>query len=71
MADLQQAAGQFTLYQLVLARTEPDRELYLAVPEDVAERVFRRTVGRLFVESRQIRVIGMNIESEEVAQWIP
>lgn len=70
MADLQQAAGQFALYRLVLERIEPERELYLAVPQDVAGRVFRRTVGRLFVESRQIKVIGVNIESEEVAEWI-
>lgn len=70
MADLQQAAGQFILYQLVLERIEPDRELYLAVAQDVARRVFRRAVGRLVVESRQIKIIGVNIESEEVAEWI-
>ncbi len=38
MDDLEKAIGQFVLYHDVLARVEPDRELYLAIPE-----AFRRS----------------------------
>ena len=33
MADLEQALGQFTLYGAILDEQEPDRKLFLAVPE--------------------------------------
>ena len=32
IADLQQALGQYTLYQDILSQVEPDRILYLAMP---------------------------------------
>ena len=37
-----EAIGQFVLYRSVLARREPDRTLFLAVPDDVLRRRFRR-----------------------------
>ncbi len=33
MKDLEQAIGQYVLYRIFLRRLEPDRELYLAVPQ--------------------------------------
>jgi len=33
MKDLEQAIGQFAVYRAVLARREPNRTLYLAIPE--------------------------------------
>ena len=35
MKDLEEALGQFVLYERLLTRYEPERKLYLAVPEDV------------------------------------
>src|SRR6185437_6832889 len=35
VADLQQALGQYTMYRLALADQQPDRPLFLAVPEEV------------------------------------
>jgi hypothetical protein len=35
MADLEQALGQFVLYNAVLAEVEPQRMLYLAVNEEI------------------------------------
>ncbi len=37
--DLQEAVGQFAIYKIMLAETEPDRSLYLAVPRRVFEGV--------------------------------
>ncbi|WP_367267753.1 element excision factor XisH family protein [Okeania sp. SIO2C9] len=33
MKDLEQALGQFVLYEHILNRYEPERKLYLAIPE--------------------------------------
>jgi hypothetical protein len=35
IADLEDALGQYILYRMALRRTEPGRELYLAVPQPV------------------------------------
>jgi hypothetical protein len=35
MMDLEQAVGQFTVYHDVLSKVEPERELFLAVQEEV------------------------------------
>ncbi len=46
ITDLREALGQFVLYQDVLAELEPQRELYLAVPESAAQGIFKRRSGR-------------------------
>ena len=50
MKDLEQAIGQYVLYRIFLRRLEPDRELYLAVPQDVVEEVFSEDYGQGFIE---------------------
>ncbi len=35
IADLESALGQYVLYRMALRRAEPDRELFLAVPQPV------------------------------------
>lgn len=41
ITDFHQALGQFLGYRLALRKLEPDRQLYLAVPEDAYRRFFR------------------------------
>jgi len=40
MKDLEEAVGQFVLYEHLLNRYEPERKLYLAIPENVKVSVF-------------------------------
>src|SRR5438270_13878781 len=35
LADFEAAVGQYVIYRMALRRTEPDRELYLAVPQPI------------------------------------
>ena len=71
IADLQQAVGQFAMYEDVLAQLEPDRALYLAVPIEVLEALQRDEVGALMLRRRLSRVIGFAPKTEEIVQWIP
>jgi len=41
VADLEDALGQFDLYQILLEETEPARKLYLAVHEIAFDAVFK------------------------------
>jgi len=71
IADLQQAIGQFAMYEDVLAKIEPGRELYLAIPDDVLETVLVDEIGILMLQRRITRVIGFSPQTEEVVRWIP
>ena len=71
MEDLEKALGQFILYRAVLAKLDPDRVLYLAVPNDVARDLFEEPLGRLLVEDNLAQVIGFDPRAEVLVQWIP
>ena len=71
MEDLEKALGQFIPYRTVLAKLDPDRVLYLAVPNDVARDLFEEPLGRLLVESNLAQVIGFDPQAEVLVQWIP
>ncbi len=70
MRDLEQAIGQYVLYRIFLRRLEPDRELYLAVPQDVVEYVFSELYGQGFIHDEQGKLFGFDAESEEVTEWL-
>jgi len=68
--DLEKALGQFILYRTILEKTDPEREMFLAIPYDVAV-VFVESLGRLLVESNLIRVFSFDPVQEVIVQWIP
>jgi hypothetical protein len=68
--DLQEAVGQFEIYRTVLAETEPDRLLYLAVPRRVHESVLSEAFGRLVVTRLQLRLLVFDEQQEKVITWI-
>jgi hypothetical protein len=71
MTDLHSAVGQFTVYRIVLARVQPDRELYLAVSEAAFEEVFGDSVGALMLEQQITRVLAFDPAREVIVKWIP
>jgi hypothetical protein len=71
MTDMERALGQYILYRIFLRRIEPDRELYLAVPQDVLEDLFQRAPGQGFLEDEQGKVFGVDNEQEEIKKWLP
>jgi len=71
MTDMERALGQYVLYRIFLKRTQPERELYLAVPQDVLEDLFQKMPGRGFLEDEQGKVFGVDNEREEIKQWLP
>ena len=71
MADMERALGQYVLYRIFLKRTDPERELYLAVPEDVLEDMFQRVPGRGFLEDEGGKVFGVDNTNEEIKKWLP
>jgi hypothetical protein len=55
--NLQHAIGQYVLYRVLLAHTEPDRVLYLAIPGDVYSGILSEQVGQIAIADLGIRLL--------------
>ncbi|NER04334.1 MAG: fatty-acid oxidation protein subunit alpha [Okeania sp. SIO3C4] len=71
MKDLEQALGQFVLYEHILNRYEPERKLYLAIPEEVRQSVFEEEAGIVLIEDRILRLFSFNPTKEVIVKWTP
>lgn len=70
MRELEQALGQYMIYSDVLEHTEPERMLYLAVPDEIFSDLFEEPIGRLIIEKHTIRLIVFDPVAEVIVQWI-
>lgn len=70
VTDLQQAVGQFVVYRAVLRQVEPDRVLYLGVSQDVYTQVFVPPTGDLVRQDVGVRLVVVDVTTEEVVQWL-
>jgi hypothetical protein len=68
--DLEQAVGQYEIYQALLAESEPDRLLYLAVPGRVYDGLLGEAFGRLIMTRLRLRVLIFDHQGQKVIQWI-
>ncbi|AFY74065.1 XisH protein [Synechococcus sp. PCC 7502] len=68
--DLEDALGQFILYERLLIRYEPDRKLYLAVADAVYKSIFEEEAGQILLEDKLIRLVTFNPKAEVITQWI-
>jgi hypothetical protein len=70
IASLEQALGQFVLYSDALELLEPDRLLFLAVPE-TAKELLEEPIGQLLLSKGRLRLLVFSIEKERIMQWLP
>lgn len=68
--DLQHAVGQFVLYRLLLAQTDPNRILYLAVPDDVYTGIPSEPLGQLVIAGVPLRLVTIDPTTQRVIRWI-
>lgn len=71
MDDLEKAIGQYVIYRSVMARTEPDRTLYLAIHSEAFLDIFEEPLGRLLLEDHQVHLIVYDLQAEVIHKWIP
>jgi hypothetical protein len=70
MRDLELALGQFLLYRSILEEQEPDRVLFLAIPDEPAE-ILDESVGQLLIAKHLIQAVVFDPQKEELLRWIP
>ena len=71
VSDLQEAIGQFGMYEDALEDIEPERILYLAIPERAYETIFSERLGQKALKKRITHVCVYTTEPEEIIKWIP
>ena len=70
LRDLENAMGQYFVYRAVMARTEPDRTLYLAVHKEVFLDIFEEPLGSLLIEDYGVPLVVFDLETQEIIKWI-
>jgi len=69
--ELEVALGQFVLYGDALARTQPDRTLYVAVRGQVYAEIFEEPMGQMLLDNGRLRLMVFDPDTREVLRWIP
>ena len=63
------ALGQFLKYQLALEEEQPDRVLYLAIPQDAYRSFFTLELPRRLIERYKVKLIVYDPAVEVIIQW--
>ncbi len=69
--DLEVAIGQYVFYRSLLARFEPERRLFLAVPETVFVSTLQEPISRPVLEDLSVALIAFDPRLEEIVKWTP
>lgn len=67
---LYEAVGKYIIYRNVLKSLQPDRVLFLALPETIFERFFEESFIRETVQEEGINLILYNQTDKLITRWI-
>ena len=65
-----EAVGKYIVYRNVLKITEPQRILFLAVPESVYDRYFSEEVIQRTTKDEKFKIVVYNQVTQNITQWI-
>jgi hypothetical protein len=69
ISEFHTALGQFINYRAALRREEPNRILYLAVPERIYNSFFQLDFPASMLQENTVKLIIYNIELKRITQW--
>lgn len=70
VSDFHTALGQCINYQFALAEVDPQRILYLAIPETIYQSFFQRRFVRSVIGKTQINLLTYDLNQEVIQQWL-
>jgi hypothetical protein len=70
MRDFEVALGQYILYRNLINLTEPEYQIYLAIKDSIYENFFKRESIQDITKITQLLLIVVDMEKEEILQWI-
>jgi hypothetical protein len=69
MHDLELALGQFQVYRVLLERTAPERELFLAVPEVAYASFLSQPAIQLILNESRVVLLVVDPDRQEIVKW--
>ena len=70
LTSFHEALGKFRNYRRALRKKEPERVLFLAVPENVYNKFFQKPFIQEAVIEEELRLIIYSIQEENIVSWI-
>ncbi len=67
---LYEAVGKYVIYRNVLKLIQPERMLYLAIPESIYTHYFKETVIQTTMQEEKFKVVVYNQTNQIITQWI-
>jgi len=68
--DFHNALGQFLNYAVALEEYEPERELFLAVPDFFYKSFLQREVIRKIILRYKVKLLVFELDTKKISQWI-
>jgi hypothetical protein len=70
ITDFYAAFGQYLCYKVALAREEPARSLYLAIPSPIYDTFFREVLIQDVLKEYPAKLLVYNLSNQEIQAWI-
>lgn len=68
--DLEEAVGQYIVYEDILELSEPERIIYLAIRAEIYAQIFSEPIGQLLLEKKRFKLIVFEALEETIVRWI-
>jgi XisH protein len=69
ISDFHVAIGQFINYRVALKVADPERKLFLAVPNTAYKTFFQKEFPRMVIQECQIELFVYDIKNEVIVSW--
>jgi hypothetical protein len=70
ITDFYAAFGQYLCYKVALAKKQPDRTLYLAIPTPVYDVLFAEILIQEVLQAYPVKLLVYNLSTKEIRSWI-
>lgn len=70
VSDFHTALGQCINYQFALEEVDPQRVLYLAIPDIIYQSFFQRRFVRSVIERTQLKLLTYDETEEVIQRWL-
>ena len=70
ITDFHATLGQYANYRAALELRDPNRKLYLAIPNEVYKTFFQDELVQYSLQRNQVALIVYDAETEVILQWI-
>lgn len=69
LTDFHLAIGQFLNYRVALKVSDPERKLFLAIPDTAYKNFFQKEFAHMVIVEYKLEIIVYDIENEVIITW--